>query len=193
VHAAIQALVAIHHRHRLPGCFEPTDQAWPAALPASAALQAFYSSHDPRQVKIDTGMSPIRLFELAGLERGQQGYRWQGDPALRNAAPNWNPAMVVFADNMGGGAPVMADTGSAGTPVWASAGPGGLIQIAASLADFMRALAAQIDIVYGDFAIFDVLDDNDEVKTDFAQQLRARLEPILGKTFFDAYWDYFYG
>ena len=48
-------------------------------------------------------------------------------------------------------------------------------------------------MVYGHYDIFDIADDNDEVKDDFIDELRKRVVPILGNEGFNAFYDYFYG
>lgn len=190
---AIQAIINAHQRYALRGSFGPTRQTWPAVLPSSTELLALYAQHAPQGVKIDTGIAPIRFLNLDALEESQVGYRWEDDASGRRASPKWNPAFIVFADDLGGGKPIIADTASPGTPIWANYDTGTPFQISGSLGDFLAALAVQIDVVYGSFAVFEVLDDNDEVKIEFLQHMRKEVLPILGNAFFDAYMDYFYG
>ncbi|MNG20628.1 hypothetical protein D3C84_1049000 [compost metagenome] len=65
-------------------------------------------------------------------------------------------------------------------------------QIADSLADFIRALSRLIDIVYGEFNIFDLSDD-DGISDAFLKRLLEEVEPILGEDNTSRFVDYFYG
>ncbi|MCU2454448.1 hypothetical protein N8Q50_12920 [Enterobacter hormaechei subsp. hoffmannii] len=58
---------------------------------------------------------------------------------------------------------------------------------------FAPSLAELIDLVYGQYGIFDIADDNDEVKGDFIDELRKRIAPLIGNEGFNAFYDYFYG
>ena len=58
---------------------------------------------------------------------------------------------------------------------------------------FIFSLAELIDLVYGQYDIFDIADDNDEVKKDFMDELKVRVVPFIGDENFNAFYDYFYG
>lgn len=66
-------------------------------------------------------------------------------------------------------------------------------QIAISLSGFIFSLAELIDLVYGHYDIFDIADDNDEVKDNFIDELRERIVPLIGNENFNAFYNYFYG
>ncbi|HDC4570034.1 TPA: hypothetical protein ACF6UK_004506, partial [Enterobacter cloacae] len=66
-------------------------------------------------------------------------------------------------------------------------------QIASSLSGFIFSLAELIDLVYGQYNIFDIADNNEEVKHNFINELQERIVPLIGNEGFNAFYDYFYG
>jgi hypothetical protein len=48
-------------------------------------------------------------------------------------------------------------------------------------------------LVYGKYNIFDIADDEDIIKTEFIEDLRKSITPVIGKEKFLKFYDYFYG
>ncbi|HDC4316162.1 TPA: hypothetical protein O8L46_004856, partial [Enterobacter kobei] len=99
---------------------------------------------------------------------------------------------LVIGDDLGGGKPIIAVIDEGNTSAYASYNVVEPFQIAGSLSGFIFSLAELIDVVYGQYDIFDIADDNDEVKDDFIDELRKRIMPLIGNENFDAFYDYFY-
>lgn len=192
---ALKALKAVHARHEIPGDFLASPDVsirWPSELPGSAELDVFYSEYEPRGVRIETGFTPLRLFDMAALNKAQTGYRWINSIDGPVLSDEWPSQHVVIMDDMGGGKPIIAVTNTYATPVFASYDVVEPFQIAESLADFIFALSRLIDIVYGEFDIFDVADD-DGISTAFMARLNSEITPVLGEANKDRFVDYFYG
>jgi hypothetical protein len=64
-------------------------------------------------------------------------------------------------------------------------------QIADSLADFILALSKMMDVVCGEFNVFDLSDDG--VSDAFLTRLQDEIGPILGDENTGRFIDYFYG
>lgn len=192
---ALKELIAVHAKHKIPGRFLASNDVlirWPSELPRSAELDVFYSKYEPCEVKIETGLTPLKLLDMVELKKAQTGYRWintTGGPVLSDEWPHQD---LVIMDDVGGGKPVIAVTNTETTPVFASYDGVEPFQIAESLASFILALSKLIDIVYGEFDIFDISDD-DGVSTTFMARLSTEITPILGESNRDRFVDYFYG
>lgn len=185
----------IHQKHHLPGHFgkrDTLDAVWPAGLPRTQEMDALYLRHTPSGIKLQTGLAPMKLHGLDTLQKGQVGYRWTStSPGLLLSAA-WPSAHLVIMDEAGGGNPIIAVTDVPGTPILARIDAGTAFPIAASMADFFLAMAALIDIVHGEFDVFDIGDD-DGVSEVFLARLTEQIEPILGKENGVRFVDYFYG
>jgi len=192
---ALDVFKRTHQKHNLPGHFgrrDTLDAVWPAGLPRTQEMDALYLHHTPSGIKMQTGLSPMRLHGLDTLQKGQIGYRWTStSPGLLLSAA-WPTAHVVIMDEAGGGNPIIAVTDAPGTPVLARIDAGTAFPIAGSMADFFLAMAALIDIVYGEFDVFDVGDD-DGLSEAFLARLTEQVEPILGKENCARFVDCFYG
>ncbi len=95
-------------------------------------------------------------------------------------------------DDRGGGKPIIAVTNVKNTPVLASFDCVEPFKIADSLADFISALTKLIDIVYDEFDIFDISND-DGISTTFMARVNSEITPILGDDNRRRFVDYFYG
>lgn len=181
---ALKQLIVICNKYSLSGSFSTVndlDNAFPSNLPRSTEVEFLYKNYNPEKLKIETGFTPIKLHSVSELLKANSGYEYLPDNYL------------VIGDDLGGGKPIIAviDDGSASV----SAGYDVIepFQIASSLSGFIYSLAELIDLGYGKYDIFDIADDNDEVKDDFIDELRKRVVPILGNEGFNAFYDYFYG
>jgi hypothetical protein len=190
---AIKNYLDVHQRFGLKGQYLPSSQPWPIELPASTELDTFYRSYDPQGTKIETGFTPLRFLELAKLMEGQVGYRWHADDRNRARIESWPNEYLVIADDFGGGKPIIADTGSSGTRILAKYDTAKPFLIADSLAQFFEALAGLVTVVYGHFKVFDIVDENEELKGEFLQALEATVSPIVGEINYPGFADYFYG
>ncbi|WP_373293788.1 SMI1/KNR4 family protein [Paenibacillus albidus] len=193
--AALNELKATHRKFGLPGSFANRNNAslhFPAAIGKSKELEYLLNHYEPAGVKLETGFTPLKLWAVEGLERAQLGYRRVKDREGWIDNPEWPEEYVVFADDVGGGKPVIAVINREGTPVYAAHDAGQAFPIAASLADFVNALSAMISVVYGEFEIFEIGDD-DGLYPGFEQRFKEVVEPVLGAEYYEGFWDYFYG
>jgi hypothetical protein len=195
IDGALKDLSAVHAKYNLSGRFLASSDVsfrWPAELPRSVDLDVFYNDYEPGGVKIETGLTPLKLFDMVALKKAQIGYRWitSADGVVLN--DEWPAQDLVIMDDIGGGKPVIAVTNVKKTPVLASYDAVKPFQIADSLADFILALSRLIGIVYGEFNIFDVSDD-DGISNAFIARLNAEIGPILGEDNGSRFIDYFYG
>lgn len=150
-------------------------------LSKSQELELYFDKFNPSGEKIETGFTPIKLFSAEQLDNAQIGY--EGLPENH----------IVFADDNGGGKPIMAIIDEAGTPVYANYDTGSPFKISNDLSVFISAITELVEIVYGDYSIFDIADDEDVIKDSFVSEMNARIKPILGDENFDRFFDYFYG
>ncbi|MEW5547913.1 hypothetical protein [Pseudomonas soli] len=192
---ALKALKNVHGKFGLPGTFISGGRAvsyWPVAIPISAELIEFYNECEPENVKFETGLTPLKLVGLDQLKGAQVGYRWSNTRSGHVLNPGWPQEYVVVMDDSGGGKPIVAVTDEAGTPVYASYDTLSPFKIAESMADFLLALAKLTEIVYGEYNVFDVFDD-DGVVDGFMERLEEDILPIVGLDNFNRFVDYFYG
>lgn len=76
---AFEALKFAHVKFDLPGRFSAGKRAgniWPVDLPTSIELNAFFNECEPEDVKVETGLTPLKLTGLETLNKAQVGYRW---------------------------------------------------------------------------------------------------------------------
>jgi hypothetical protein len=192
---AADELVRVHSKYSLSGNFQRCDQVdvkWPPALARSAELDAFLNGYEPVDVKIETGFTPLKLFSLEFIEKGQMGYKWIDVGSVTKLNEDWGRSFVVVMDDSGGGKPVIAVTDVKYTQIFASYSAVPPFKISDSLADFVFALARLIDIVYGEFNVFDISDD-DGLNSLFVERVSSEISPILGEDNFENFFDYFYG
>lgn len=195
IEIALKELSAVHAKYNLSGQFFASNDVsvrWPAELPHSTELDVFYNGYEPDGVKIETGLTPLKLFDMVALRQAQIGYRWINTTDGALLSDEWPAQDLVIMDDMGGGKPVIAVTNVEKTPVFASYDVVEPFQIAESLADFILALSRLIDVVYGEFNIFDVSDD-DGVSDAFMARLNSEIGPILGEDNRSRFVGYFYG
>ncbi len=143
-------------------------------------MEFYNKNFNPEKLKIETGFTPIKIHSVSELSKAQSGYEY---------LPN---NYLVFVDDLGGGKPIIAVIDEGNTSVYASYDVIEPFEIAGSLSGFIFSLAELIDLVYGQYDIFDIADDNDEVKDDFIDELRKRIVPLIDNEGFNAFYDYFY-
>ncbi|MFQ3396462.1 hypothetical protein P9477_23715, partial [Enterobacter mori] len=184
IEKALKQLIIICNKYSLSGSFSTVndlDNAFPSNLPRSTDVDYLYKNYNPEKLKIETGFTPIKIHSVSELSKVQSGYEY---------LPN---NYLVFGDDLGGGKPIIAVIDEGKTSVYASYDVIEPLKIAGSLSGFIFSLAELIDLVYGQYDIFDIADDNDEVKDDFIDELRKRIVPLIGNEGFNAFFDYFYG
>lgn len=184
IEKALKQLIIICNKYSLSGSFSTVndlDIAFPSNLPRSTDVDYLYKNYNPEKLKIETGFTPIKIHSVSELSKVQSGYEY---------LPN---NYLVFGDDLGGGKPIIAVIDEGKTSVYASYDVIEPLKIAGSLSGFIFSLAELIDLVYGQYDIFDIADDNDEVKNDFIDELRKRIVPLIGNEGFNAFFDYFYG
>jgi hypothetical protein len=98
---------------------------------------------------------------------------------------------LVIGDDLGGGKPIIAVIDEGNTSVYAGYDAIEPFKIAGSLSGFIFSLAELIGLVYGQHEVFDIVDNNDEVKDGFVDELRERIVPLIGNENFNAFYDYF--
>ena len=190
---ALLDLATQFEKYNVRGSFAKGNLIYPSSLPKSEELDYYFSNFNPVDVKIDTGMSPIKLIGLRDLMEGQAGYRWTIKNGKTVDLAKWNSESIVIGDDFGGGNPIIVNSSIAGSPVFTTDVGIEPLEIAGNFEDFIRALSGLIDIVYGSYHIFDVCDDDENVKEDFTNLLKTRISPILGEENFYKFHDYFYG
>lgn len=184
IEKALKQFIIICNKYSLSGSFSTVndlDNAFPSNLPRSTGVDYLYKNYNPEKLKIETGFTPIKIHSVSELSKVQSGYEY---------LPN---NYLVFGDDLGGGKPIIAVIDEGKTSVYASYDVIEPLKIAGSLSGFIFSLAELIDLVYGQYDIFDIADDNDEVKDDFIDELRKRIVPLIGNEGFNAFFDYFYG
>ncbi|HHD7240626.1 TPA: hypothetical protein ACNOIA_002878 [Enterobacter cloacae] len=184
IEKALKQLIVICNKYSLSGSFSNVndlDNAFPPNLPRSTEVEFLYENYNPEKLKIERGFTPIKLHSVSELLKAQNGYEY---------LPN---NYLVIGDDLGGGKPIIAVVDEGNTPVYASYDVIEPFKIADSLCGFIFSLAELIDLVYGQYDIFDIADDNDEVKHGFINELRERIVPLIGNEGFNAFYDYFYG
>ncbi|MDX7626944.1 hypothetical protein [Enterobacter bugandensis] len=157
------------------------DNTFPSNLPRSTDVDFLYKNYNPEKLKIETGFTPIKIHSVSELTKAQSGYEYLPDNYL------------VIGDDLGGGKPIIAVVDEGNSSVYASYDVIEPFQIASSLSGFIFSLAELIDLVYGHYNIFDIADDNDEVKDNFIDELRERIAPLIGNENFNAFYNCFYG
>ena len=184
IEKALKKLLAICSKHSLSGGFSTVsdlDNLFPSNLPRSTEVDFLYKNYNPEKLKIETGYMPIKLHSVSDLLKAQSGYEYLPDNYL------------VIGDDLGGGKPIIVVIDEGSSSVYASYDVIEPFQIASSLSGFIFSLAELIDLVYGQYNIFDIADDNEEVKHNFINELRERIVPLIGNEGFNAFYDYFYG
>ncbi|WP_257286978.1 hypothetical protein [Enterobacter cloacae] len=184
IEKALKQLIVICNKYSLSGSFSNVndlDNAFPPNLPRSTEVEFLYENYNPEKLKIETGFTPIKLHSVSEHLKAQDGYEY---------LPN---NYLVIGDDLGGGKPIIAVVDEGNTPVYASYDVIEPFKIADSLCGFIFSLAELIDLVYGQYDIFDIADDNDEVKNGFINELRERIVPLIGNENFNAFYNYFYG
>ncbi|MFK0371866.1 hypothetical protein ACFC2F_07805 [Enterobacter sichuanensis] len=184
IEKALKQFIVICNKYSLSGSFSTVsdlDNTFPSNLPRSTDIDFLYKNYNPEKLKIETGFTPIKIHSVSELTKAQSGYEYLPDNYL------------VIGDDLGGGKPIIAVIDEGNSSVYASYDVIEPFQIASSLSGFIFSLAELIDLVYGHYDIFDIADDNDEVKDNFIDELRKRIVPLIGNENFNAFYNYFYG
>lgn len=184
IEKALKQLIVICTKYSLSGSFSTVsdlDNTFPSNLPRSTDVDFLYKNYNPENLKIETGFTPIKIHSVSELTKAQNGYEYLPDNYL------------VIGDDLGGGKPIIAVIDEGNSSVYANYDVIEPFQIASSLSGFIFSLAELVDLVYGHYDIFDIADDNDEVKDNFIDELRERIVPLIGNENFNAFYNYFYG
>lgn len=184
IEKALKKFIIICNKYSLSGSFSTVsdlDNTFPSNLPRSTDIDFLYKNYNPEKLRIETGFTPIKIHSVNELTKAQSGYEYLPDNYL------------VIGDDLGGGKPIIAVIDEGNSSVYASYDVIEPFQIASSLSGFIFSLAELIDLVYGHYDIFDIADDNDEVKDNFIDELRERIVPLIGNENFNAFYNYFYG
>lgn len=184
IEKALKKFIIICNKYSLSGSFSTVsdlDNTFPSNLPRSTDIDFLYKIYNPEKLRIETGFTPIKIHSVSELTKAQNGYEYLPDNYL------------VIGDDLGGGKPIIAVIDEGNSSVYASYDVIEPFQIASSLSGFIFSLAELIDLVYGHYDIFDIADDNDEVKDNFIDELRERIVPLIGNENFNAFYNYFYG
>ena len=184
IEKALKQLFVICNKYSLSGSFSTVsdlDNTFPSNLPRSSDIDYLYKNYNPEKLKIETGFTPIKIHSVNELSKAQSGYEYLPDNYL------------VIGDDLGGGKPIIAVIDEGSSSVYAGYDVVEPFQIASSLSGFIFSLAELIDLVYGQYNIFDIADDNEEVKHNFINELRERIVPLIGNENFNAFYNYFYG
>ncbi|MEQ1965320.1 hypothetical protein ABLB69_19705 [Xenorhabdus khoisanae] len=193
---SLNELVSVHNKFNLQGKFEERDgieQEWPDYIRKSDSILFLFKKFSPVDMVIETGFTPIKFCGFDEIEEAQHGYGWikNSDGIIKN--PNWPDNNLVFMDDIGGGKPIIAVLDNQDIPVYANYDAGKPFKISDSLADFFISLSKLIEIVYGEFDIFEICDEDDELKPEFVEMIAKEIEPLIGSDNFGNFFDYFYG
>ncbi|WP_260591318.1 hypothetical protein [Enterobacter sp. WCHEn090032] len=184
IEKALKQFIIICNKYSLSGSFSTVsdlDNTFPSNLPRSTDIDFLYKNYNPEKLRIETGFTPIKIHSVNELTKAQSGYEYLPDNYL------------VIGDDLVGGKPIVAVIDEGNSSVYASYDVIEPFQIASSLSGFIFSLAELIDLIYGHYDIFDIADDNDEVKDNFIDELRERILPLIGNENFNAFYNYFYG
>ena len=184
IEKALKQFIVICNKYSLSGSFSTVsdlDNTFPSNLPRSTDVDFLYKNYNPEKLRIETGFTPIKIHSVSELTKAQSGYEYLPDNYL------------VIGDDLGGGKPIIAVIDEGNSSVYASYDVIEPFQIASSLSGFIFSLAELIGLVYSHYDIFDIADDNDEVKDNFIDELRERIVPLIGNENFNAFYNYFYG
>ncbi|MBU5926350.1 hypothetical protein [Enterobacter sichuanensis] len=184
IEKALKQFIVICNKYSLSGSFSTVsdlDNTFLSKLPRSTDVDFLYKNYNPEKLRIETGFTPIKIHSVSEITKAQNGYEYLPDNYL------------VIGDDLGGGKPIIAVIDEGNSSVYASYDVIEPFQIASSLSGFIFSLAELIDLVYGHYDIFDIADDNDEVKDNFIDELRERIVPLIGNENFNAFYNYFYG
>ncbi|POY79463.1 hypothetical protein BKM09_011850 [Pseudomonas amygdali pv. morsprunorum] len=193
INEGLDAFCKVHAKHGLAGSINNAPSGgllWPRNLPTSNEIEALYL-RQPKNIKFETGFTPKKGFDIEHLEKGQVGYLWNSTPSGLVVNDDWPNAHVVFIDSAGGD-PIIAVTDQENTPIYAAFDAFRPFRIADSMGDIFLALSKLIDIVYGEFDIFEISDD-DGLNDAFVAKIASDLKPILGQENFERFIEYFYG
>lgn len=184
IEKSLRKFVSTCKKHAIFGSFgaiDDLDNLFPANLLHSTEMDYFYKKYNPEKLKIETGFTPIKIYSVTELAKAQSGYTY------------FPVNYIVIGDDYGGGKPIIAIVDGKLTTIYANYDVGVPLKIADSFSSFILSLTELIDLVYGDYNIFDIADDNDEVNKDFIAELKKRIVPLIGTENFIAFYDYFYG
>ncbi|MFJ4068924.1 hypothetical protein ACIPW4_27080 [Pseudomonas sp. NPDC089996] len=70
IEEAMKALRLAHDKYQVAGRFVASKDAaarWPTELPKSAEIDFLFSEYEPIWVRIETGLTPMKLFDVASL------------------------------------------------------------------------------------------------------------------------------
>jgi hypothetical protein len=193
INEGLDAFCKVHEKYHLGGSIDTAPSegvSWPKDLPVSDELKTFYL-RNPKGIKFETGFVPRQIFDVENLEEGQVGYLWTCTTSGRAVNKDWEKENLVFIDSAGGD-PIIAVTGQEKTPVYAAYDAAEPFKISDSLGDFLLAISRLIDIVYGEFEVFELSDD-DGLSDIFIKRASDEIKPILGQENFERFIDYFYG
>lgn len=188
---AIEDLKRLFEKYGIRGQFVNQVNPFLKELPTNHELDFYFENFNPVNVKIDTGASPFKLIDGSDLYKAQLGYRWNANSG--RSIDRWNSNDIVIGDDMGGGRPIIVRTNIKLNPVFASYEGVTPFEVADSLVNFFKALGLLIDLVYGDYNIFEINNDDESIKEEFTIEIKKRLIPVLGAENSGRLYDYFYG
>lgn len=184
MHSIFKNFVYACEKYSIPGDFKVTNgevELFFDNLTNSSEIGFFYKNYNPEGLKIETGFTPIKIHSITDIEKGKTGYAYLPDNYL------------VFGDDVGEGKPIIAVFNDKGTSIYANYDVGQPFEIGSSFCEFISSLTKLIELVYGKYNIFDIADDEDTIKTEFIEDLRKSITPVIGKEKFLKFYDYFYG
>ncbi|QLI81283.1 hypothetical protein HZU75_06960 [Chitinibacter fontanus] len=144
-----------------------------------------------QSLKIETGFFPIKIAGSLYIDAAQIGYRYIYSNNSLVVNDRWPETDLVIVDGEGGGRPIFFKVGSG--EIYAMPEPALGYKMAENLPKFIFALAELIEIVYGEFGVFNVSNEDDEIDPLFIAALHKKVLPLLGTENFENFVDYFYG
>ncbi len=190
---SIHSLMSVCVRHAIEVEFRHTDMDYPDELPSNKYLKEFYKTNNPVNFTLDMGGSLIELFSLEDLLKKQMGYRWLSPDEGKKIIPTWNLDHVVIADDIGGGKPIIAEIKKDRMPIYASCDGLEPFFITDSLDQFIDALSSITDVINSKYNVYDIYDENEEIKNCFRIDFIETLKSILSMESSKNLFYYFYG
>ncbi|CAI3933026.1 unnamed protein product [Commensalibacter communis] len=158
----------------------------PSYLHNNDILIELYNQFDLSNLIVETGMSSLSFIDYSNLKQRNNTYSFS---SLQEKD------YIILIEKVGGGEPILLNFRENVSPViYATYDVFEPFKIADNLSQFINALTVIVDIVYNEYAIYEIYtnDDCDELKPDILPKVKMKLFPILGENAGN-FMKYFYG
>ncbi|CAI3922299.1 unnamed protein product [Commensalibacter communis] len=158
----------------------------PSYLHNNDILIELYNQFDLSNLIVETGVSSLSFIDYSNLKQRNNTYSFS---SLQEKD------YIIFIEKVGGGEPILLNFRENVSPaIYATYDVFEPFKIADNLSQFINALTVIVDIVYNEYAIYEIYtnDDCDELKPDLLPKVKMKLFPILGENAGN-FMKYFYG